>query len=230
MSRPSSILVIAAHPDDEILGCGGTIARHRKQGDRVMVLILADGVGGRSASAGTVSPKEVAARRDCAQRANRVLGVEDLELLSYPDNRMDAAPLLDIVQDIEKTLALCKPAVVYTHHGSDVNIDHRRVQDAVIAACRPQPGHPVKQLLFFETPSSTEWRPPSSLPPFEPQWFVDISDSLALKLEALAVYEAELREFPHPRSLAAVEHLARWRGATVGLHAAEAFVLGRSIH
>ena len=225
----SSVLVVAAHPDDEILGCGGTIARYRKEGHPVSLLILADGVGGRQESGSAPKAIELEERQRCARRANSLLGVDDLTLLSYPDNRMDEVSLLDIVQDIERALGRCKPAIVYTHHSSDVNIDHRRVHDAVITACRPQPGQCVRKLLFFETPSSTEWRPATSLPSFEPQWFVDISDTLALKLQAMAAYGPELRDFPHPRSLAAIEHLARWRGASIGLSAAEAFVLGRLI-
>ena len=219
------VLVIAAHPDDEVLGCGGSIARHRAAGDAVAVLIMADGVGSRS---GTDAPA-AAARQQCAQQAAKILGVQDLTLLAYPDNRMDEATLLDVVQDIEKVMARCVPDIVYTHHAGDVNIDHRIVHDAVIAACRPQPGHTVKQLLFFETPSSTEWRPPASHAVFAPNWFSDISATLELKLQALAAYAPELREFPHPRSLQAVEHLARWRGASAGLAAAEAFELGRLI-
>jgi LmbE family N-acetylglucosaminyl deacetylase len=119
--------------------------------------------------------------------------------------------------------------MVLTHHAGDVNIDHRVVHDAVIAACRPQPGYSVKELLFFEVPSSTEWRPPGSAEPFNPNWFFDITSTLATKMEALRAYEAELRAFPHPRSLKAVEALALWRGATAGVEAAEAFVLGRKI-
>jgi len=223
----NSILVVAAHPDDEVLGCGGSIARHRKQGDAVSVLIMADGVGSRTENA--QSDTAASERQQCARRANAILGVGDVTLLPYPDNRMDEVALLDIVQDIERAMARSKPSIVYTHHAGDVNIDHRRVHDAVIAACRPQPGHSVRQLLFFETPSSTEWRPPASHPPFAPNWFSDISDTLVLKLEALAAYAPELRDFPHPRSLVAIEHLARWRGASAGLAAAEAFELGRLI-
>jgi len=218
------VLVVAAHPDDEVLGCGGSIARHRAAGDAVAVLIMADGVGSRS---GADAPP--AARQQCAQQAAKILGVQDLTLLAYPDNRMDEATLLDVVQDIEKVMARCLPDIVYTHHAGDVNIDHHIVHDAVIAACRSQPGHTVKQLLFFETPSSTEWRPPASHAVFAPNWFSDISATLELKLQALAAYAPELREFPHPRSLQAVEHLARWRGACAGLAAAEAFELGRNI-
>lgn len=221
----SSILVVAAHPDDEVLGCGGTIARQCAAGHRVAVLILADGVGSRDGAAGS----ELAARQSAARAANAILGVSDLTLLTYPDNRMDQVALLDVIKDIEQAIQRFQPDTVYTHHAGDVNIDHRRVHDAVMAACRPQPGHCVRQLLFFETPSSTEWRPPISQPIFSPNWYEDISASLALKLKALAVYDVELREFPHPRSMEAIKHLAAWRGASVGLHAAEAFELGRLI-
>lgn len=222
------VLVVAAHPDDEVLGCGGTIAWHRKAGDHVTVLIMADGITSRATGSGVMA-EALEARRRSAQHANDILGVSELTLLSYPDNRMDAAVLLDIVQDIEKVLARCRPTTVYTHHRGDVNIDHARVHDAVVAACRPQPKHSVRKLLFFETPSSTEWRPPASRSIFAPNWFVDISASLSSKQEAMAAYAVELHDFPHPRSFQAVEHLARWRGASVGLSAAEAFELGRLI-
>lgn len=223
------ILVIAAHPDDEVLGCGGTIARHHQMGDTVSVLMFTDGVGSRSNAPQPGASEGLAERRACAERASTILGVAHLEMLSYPDNAMDTVPLLEIVKAIEAALDRAQPNIVYTHHASDVNIDHRRVHDASIAACRPQPGHVVEQLLFFETPSSTEWRPPASMSCFAPNWFVDISDTFSAKLDALRAYAPELREFPHPRSLEAVEHLARWRGASVGLAAAEAFELGRNI-
>lgn len=223
------VLVVVAHPDDEVLGCGGTIVRHCRQGDQVSVMILADGVGGRSGTARSPDRSEVEDRQQCARRASAILGVNDLTMLSYPDNRMDGVELLDVVQDIERLIKRYRPTVVYTHHDSDVNIDHRIVHDAVITACRPQPGSTVGKLLFCETPSSTEWRPPQSRALFSPNWFTDISETLTVKLEALAAYGSELREFPHPRSLQAVEHLARWRGATAGVAAAEAFVLGRVI-
>ena len=147
-----SVLVVAAHPDDEVLGCGGTMAWHRRAGDSVAVLILADGVASRGGAVATAIDE----RREWARRANAILGVTDLTLLSYPDNRMDALALLDVVQDIERVMARCRPTVVYTHHAGDVNIDHARTHHAVITACRPQPGNAVHQLLFFETPSSTE--------------------------------------------------------------------------
>jgi LmbE family N-acetylglucosaminyl deacetylase len=119
--------------------------------------------------------------------------------------------------------------VVYTHHAGDLNVDHQRVSQAVMTACRPQPGCAVKKIAFFEIPSSTEWQSPSSGPAFAPNWFVDISGTLDTKLKALKAYHGEIRPWPHARSYEAVEHLARWRGATVGCDAAEAFVIGRKI-
>ncbi len=224
----SSVLIVAAHPDDEVLGCGGTIARHVQKGDAVSVLILADGVGARSPQESKL--KEILSeRRQSAEKACEILGVTNLDLLGYPDNAMDTVPLLHIVKDIEKAIERHRPNIVYTHHSSDVNIDHRIAHDAILAACRPQQENPVRQIMFFETPSSTEWRTPQSTPIFSANWFVDVSDTLKIKIEALKAYSRELRDFPHPRSLEAIEHLARWRGATAGLKAAEAFELGRLI-
>jgi len=137
--------------------------------------------------------------------------------------------LLDVVKIVERELAAARPELVYTHHSGDVNVDHRIAHDAVIAAVRPQPGNRVRGLYFFETPSSTEWRPPTSMRGFEPAHFVDVSRTLDRKLAALRAYDSEMRAWPHPRSYRAVEHLARWRGAIVGVEAAEAFETGRSI-
>ena len=132
-----SVLVVAAHPDDEVLGCGATMARHVAEGARVTVLLMADGVGAREPAD---RAEELAARQAAARRACGELGVTEMTLLPYPDNRMDQVALLQIVQDIEKVIRACQPDTVYTHHAGDVNIDHRRVHDAVVAACRPQPG------------------------------------------------------------------------------------------
>ena len=221
-----NVLVVAAHPDDEILGCGATMARHVAEGDRVTVLLLADGVGARDPENQALA---LAERQGAARAANKILGVNEVTLLTYPDNRMDSVAFLDIVQDIEKVMRNCKPEIVYTHHAGDVNIDHRLVSEAVVVACRPTPGFSVRQLLLFETASSTEWRPAACNVSFAPNYFVNISNYLALKLEALDVYAEELRDFPHPRSKMAIAHLAAWRGATVGVEAAEAFELARAI-
>jgi len=226
---PSHVLVVAAHPDDEVLGCGGTIARLAGEGAEVRILILADGETSRPAAAGAGKRHAIEQRNEAAEKACKVLGCAAVEVLTLPDNRLDGVELLDVVQRIEKAIEKHKPERVFTHHSGDVNIDHRVVHDAVIAACRPVPGHPVRELFFFEVPSSTEWRPPGSAASFHPNCYFDIGATLHKKREALQAYASELREFPHPRSLEGVEALARWRGATVGVAAAEAFVLGRAV-
>lgn len=228
VTKMNNVLILAAHPDDEVLGCGGTIAKLADEGATIHVAFLVDGVFSRTGDAGT-QQAELAARRTAAQKSCDILGVKSVFFGDFPDNRMDTIALLDIIKPIEELIAKHQPEVVFTHHAGDVNIDHRRMHEAVVTACRPQRGHPVKTLLCFEVPSSTEWQLPGSAPVFAPNWFVDISDTLERKLAALDAYAAELRAWPHPRSRQAVEHLARWRGATVGVDAAEALMLGRQL-
>ncbi len=226
----SKILVVAAHPDDEILGCGATIAKHVQHGDEVHVVILAEGVTSREAvRSRETHQEELSQLAQAAHRANTVLGVHSLTLHDFPDNRMDSLDRLDIIKAVEAYVHQIKPDIVYTHHVGDVNIDHRRIHEAIVTACRPVPEHAVKTLLLFEVASSTEWQPPASAPAFSPNWFVDVSVTLEQKLKALAEYESEMRPWPHARSMKALEHLARWRGATIGVEAAEAFMLGRKI-
>jgi len=224
------VLVVAAHPDDEVLGCGGTIARHVKSGDEVHVVILAEGVTSRDIK------RERANREDelsdlamVAKQANQVLGVHSLSLHDLPDNRLDSIDLLDVIKLVEDHLQAIKPDILYTHHAGDLNIDHRRIHEAVVTATRPQPGQSVKTLLFFEIQSSTEWQTPGSAPAFTPNWYVDVSTTLAIKMNALILYKSEMRPWPHSRSSEAVEYLARWRGATCSCEAAEAFMVGRQI-
>ncbi|BAN36702.1 N-acetylglucosaminyl-phosphatidylinositol de-N-acetylase family protein [Sulfuricella denitrificans skB26] len=223
-----SILVLAAHPDDEVLGCGGTLAKLADEGATIHVAFLADGVFSREGDAG-VQQAELTARRAAAQKACDILGVKSVFFGEFPDNRMDTIALLDIIKPIEALIARYHPDTVFTHHAGDVNVDHRRTHEAIVTACRPQCGHPVKTVLCFEVPSSTEWQLPGSAPVFSPNWFVDISNTLDRKLAALNAYAAELHAWPHPRSLQGVLHLAHWRGATVGVDAAEAFILGRQL-
>jgi N-acetylglucosamine malate deacetylase 1 len=227
MSR--RIAVIAAHPDDEVLGCGATIARHSAQGDEVHVLIVAEGATSRSASRDRQeSNDQLSQLAASAHRANELLGTTNLELLEFPDNRMDSVDLLDVVKAIEAFLARSKPHTVYTHWPFDLNVDHRIVSEAVQTACRPVPQSMLEQMLFFEVPSSTEWSVCAGKA-FEPNHFVEASATLDLKIQALAIYASEMRPWPHPRSFEGVESLARWRGASVGMKAAEAFVLGRAL-
>jgi len=225
----SRIAVIAAHPDDEVLGCGGTLARLTREGHQINILLMADGERSRENAEQSIDSALLSARNIAAERACKILGCTSVKALNLPDNRLDGLDQLDIVKQIEHFIERYQPSTVFTHHAGDVNIDHRVVHDAVIVACRPQPEHPVKELLFFEVPSSTEWRPPGSAVTFTPNVFFDISQTLDLKLKALQIYEKELRNFPHSRSLKAIEALARWRGATVGVEAAEAFILGRKL-
>lgn len=223
-----SVLILAAHPDDEVLGCGGTMAKLADLGTAIHVAFMADGVFSRAGSV-EEQPVELLARRSAAEKACGILGARSVNFGDFPDNRMDTVAMLDIAKAVEKLIAEFQPDTVFTHHSGDLNIDHRRIHEAVATACRPQCGHPVKTLLCFEVPSSTEWQLPGSAPDFAPNWFVDISGTLNRKLAALDAYAGELRAWPHPRSRQGVEHLARWRGATVGADAAEAFVLGRQL-
>ncbi len=224
-----SVLVVAAHPDDEVLGCGATIAKHAKAGDAVHVLILAEGLTSRDAVRDKAKHKAgLSALTFSAQKANRLLGVRSLFFEGFPDNRMDSVDRLDIVKAIEAVKKKVKPVIIYTHHADDVNIDHRCVHDAVTAACRPQPRETVKTLLFFETPSSTEWQMRGKRGVFHPNWFEDVSSTLSVKMKALKAYHSEMRPWPHARSYRAIESLARWRGSSMGTQAAEAFVLGRN--
>ena len=218
----SDILIVAAHPDDEVLGCGGTIATHVANGDSVNILIIAEGATSRTQNESTPRPSDIKGQ---ARKAARTLGVSDLNFLDYPDNKLDTVPLLDVVKSIESEVSSKNPKVVYTHHGSDLNVDHRIVSQAVVTACRPQPWSSVSCVLAFEVLSSSEWGTPVTGPIFNPNYFKDISQCLDKKLEALKCYDSELREFPHPRSLRSVETLARLRGSNSGVEAAEAFEL-----
>lgn len=225
-----TVLVVAAHPDDEVLGCGATIARHAALGDRVHVLIVAEGATSRGALRDRRANGPALSRlADCAHRAAAILGARSVTLEDLPDNRLDSIDLLDIVKLVERHVGRLSPSVIYTHHPGDLNVDHRAVHDAVATACRPLPKAAARRLMLFEVPSSTEWQLPGLRVPFQPNCFVDVRKTLALKLKALRVYAEEMRTFPHPRSLHAVEHLARWRGASAGLAAAEAFVVAREI-
>ena len=221
------VLVIAAHPDDEALGCGGTLAKHVAAGDEVNALFMSDGVTSRNKI--THLEEGMSRRQDAAYRAAGVLGIRNLNFGDFPDNQMDTIPILDAARLVEGALTEFNPTMIYTHHAGDLNVDHRLTHAAVMTACRPQPGCKVQTILTFEVPSSTEWNTPPGGVPFAPNWFVDISRTLSMKLAALNEYSEEMRSWPHPRSLDAINHLARWRGATVGFEAAEAFVLSRHI-
>jgi LmbE family N-acetylglucosaminyl deacetylase len=225
-----TILAVAAHPDDEVLGPGGTLARHAAEGDAVHILLLSEGATGRDQSRDTSARAgELEALRAAARSVATVLGAAPPRFAGLPDNRMDSLDLLDVIKAVEGVVDELAPEIVYTHHGGDLNVDHRLTHQAVVTACRPIPGASVRAIYGFETLSSTEWASPDSTTPFQPQRFVDISPHLETKLRALEAYEVEMRPFPHPRSVEGVTALARLRGATVGVAAAEAFRVVREL-
>jgi len=207
------------------------MARYANEGAAINVAFVGDGVSSRGDVQGdsALFRTELAQRRAAAEAACGILGATVVSFGDFPDNRLDTVALLDIVKFIERLLGQYRPDTVFTHHAGDLNIDHRRVHQAVETACRPQPGAPVRTIASFEVPSSTEWRLAGGCAVFTPNWFIDISQWLDHKLRALDVYETEMREWPHPRSRRAVEYLARWRGASVGVDAAESYILGRQL-
>lgn len=219
-----NVLIVVSHADDEVLGCGGTIANHVAKGDVVNVVFMADGVGSRAQN----DSNELRCRNQARDVALRILGVKHWYALNFPDNRMDSVPLLDVVQALEPIVQQVQPTRVYTHHRGDLNVDHRVTHQAVMTACRPVPGSSVREILTFEVMSSTEWAS-SDTAIFVPNAFVDITDYLLKKLEALAAYDMEMRPAPHSRSVGHIEALARHRGNCVGVEAAEAFEMVRVV-
>jgi len=225
-----TILVISAHPDDEVLGCGGTIVKHVYDGNEVHVLILAEGMTSRDYKRDRIGrEQDIAKLKDMTNEAHKILGTCSTKLLDFPDNRMDSVDLLDVIKVIENEINEINPEIIYTHHSNDLNVDHRITHQAVFTACRPEPGAIVKKIYCFEVPSSTEWQVHMANNTFMPNTFVDISDNLEQKLDALKAYKSEMKKWPHSRSIKAVAHLARWRGASVGFDAAEAFSLSRDL-
>ena len=223
-----SVLVVAAHPDDEVLGCGGTIKKITKTGVHVNIIFISDGVSSRKMSIKKLK-NEISERRKASIKACKTLGANKPIFYDFPDNALDTVPLLKIVKLISNNIKKYKPSTIYTHCSNDLNIDHNIVNKAVVTACRPLRKNPVKTLLFFEIPSSTEWQIVNRKKQFIPNWFENIDNELKTKIKALKIYKKEMRKWPHPRSSRGVKVLAEWRGATSGNKAAEAFTLGRKI-
>lgn len=217
-----TVLVVAAHADDEALGCGGSLAKHVASGDEVHVIFVADGVTSRSGA----GQEEMVHRKQATENARNILGISTMAFLDLPDNRLDSLPLLDIVQPLEALIGKLLPEIIYTHHYGDLNADHRLVHQAVMTACRPLPGSTVKEILTFEVTSSTEWSSPG-LAPFLPNLFVDISAYVEIKMQALEAYALEMRAPPHSRSAEHLRCLAKHHGYSSGVYAAEAFMVMR---
>ena len=218
------ILVVAAHPDDEILGLGGTLIKHVNQGDEVFCLILGEGVTSRE----HYGQDELDSLYDQCSRAGKIIGFKKIFLSKLPDNKFDSIPLLDITKEVEKYLKDIKPDIIFTHHEYDLNIDHQRTFQAVLTACRPCNSDCPKQLLTFETLSSTEWQK-KDCKQFRPNVYTDVENEIHKKIDALNEYKSEIREYPHPRSTEGIKILAQFRGLESGLKYAEAFCLVRHI-
>lgn len=224
-----SILVIAAHPDDEVLGCGGSIARFAREGRDVHVAILGEGITSRYTEREKADPQLIEALREDSRSVARRLGVRGLHQYSLPDNRFDSVPLLEVVKLIEELIAEIEPVTVFTQHGGDLNVDHAIVFRATMIATRPMAGCSVREVYAYAVASSTEWAFQHFAPPFRPDTFVDISDTLQAKIDAMQAYESEARPFPHPRSPEALQAAAAYWGSAVGLAAAEPFECVRAI-
>jgi len=223
------LLVVVAHPDDEVLGCGATIARLTQEGHEVYIAILGEGITSRYQQREQADRSLVEALHARGRQVAELLGVRDLFLYNLPDNRFDTVALLDVVKIIEELIERLKPEVIYTHHGGDLNIDHVVTHRAVLTATRPVTDQPVQEIYAFEVPSSTEWTFGQFQPAFRPNVFMDISDTLEAKVQAMALYESEVRPFPHPTSSVALRASARRWGSMAGVEAAEAFELIRAI-
>lgn len=223
------VLIVAAHPDDEVLGCGGTVARMVREENSVYIAILGEGITSRYDERERADRGLVDALHARSRKVAEVLGATELFTYDLPDNRFDTVPLLDVVKIVEGLIESLKPEVIYTHHGGDLNIDHQVVHRAVLTASRPLAACPVKRLYAFEVPSSTEWSFGQLRPVFRPNVFTDISATLEIKIEAMEFYEDEARQFPHPRSPETLRAIARKWGSTAGMEAAEAFELIREV-
>jgi LmbE family N-acetylglucosaminyl deacetylase len=215
-------LIIAAHPDDEILGCGGTIKKLSSEED-FYVLILTYGVENRY-------PKEMETRlKENARKANKLVGTKEVFFENLPNQGLDAIPILDVITTIEKYMSQIKPDRVFTHHGGDLNRDHRVVHEASMVATRPISGQCAKQVYSYHVASSTEWNQIKEEDIFIPNVFIDISDTISAKIGAMKCYSSECRPFPHPRSPEALEVYSQYWGITVGMKNVEIFRLIRDL-
>lgn len=221
------VLVVSAHPDDEVLGCGGTVANLAQQKHEIYTLILGTGIAARHGKDKAKKIKYLCKLlRKQLFSANKIIGVRKVFPYSFPDNEFDTVSLLDIVKVIEKIKNDIKPDIVFTHYEKDLNIDHRITYKAVLTATRPMPRETVKEIYSFEVLSSTEWNFPNR---FSPDVFFDIGNTIKLKMQAMKTYKSELRKFPHPRSVEGIKMIAKVWGMKVGLEYAEAFKTVRII-
>ena len=222
------ILVFAAHPDDELLGCGATLLKYQKKGFKIKIFFFGDGESSRDIDKKKIF-KSIINREKQAEKVSKKGKFEKPIFKRFPDNRLDTVPILDIVKFIEKQIRENKPEIIFTHFENDLNLDHQIINRAVITATRPKPNLKLKKILLFETLSSTEWKFSNKTKVFNPNYFVDISKTLNHKIKSIKCYKEEVFKWPHPRSEKGVKTLAMYRGQSVGLKFAEAFQLLRNI-
>ncbi|MFQ5866774.1 MAG: PIG-L deacetylase family protein [bacterium] len=217
------ILVIAAHPDDEVYGVGGTIVKHIREGDEVFVCILTDGASTQYPGNKTM----IKQKKEEARKSTEILGIKKIYFFDLPDMQLDTIAHVKVNKAIEEMISRIMPDIVYTHYWGDVNKDHRVVFESTMVAVRPSFKHTIKRILLYETPSSSEWNAPILTDKFIPNVYVDISETISKKIEAMKAYESELREFPHPRSIEAVTTYVKKNGLVIAKEAAECFLLIR---
>lgn len=222
------ILVIAAHPDDEVLGMGGTIAKLTSQGKEVHLLIVTD--GSTSQYKGSENIGEILySKKQETKKSSDILGIKSIMYGMLPDMKLDVTPHIDVNQVIEKAIDFIKPDTVFTHFWGDVNMDHRCVYNSTMVAVRPVKSQCVKEIYCYSVPSSTEWSPATTPTIFMPNLFVDISKEAQMKYKAMLAYKTEIREYPHPRSVEYLKKDDEATGLRIGIKAAESFVMIRKL-
>lgn len=222
------VLIIAAHPDDEVLGLGGTIAKHTKNGDEVHLLIITDGSTSqykKSKELSKIIDNKKKETEDCA----KILGISTIIYGNLPDMKLDITPHIEINEVIENAINIIKPDIVYTHFWGDVNQDHIQVFNSTLVAVRPMVNQSVKEIYCYNVPSSTEWGSYNQFVAFSPNTFVDISKYFDIKQKAIECYKTELRNYPHPRSIECIKNYDKDCGLKVGVKMAESFVMIRNI-
>ena len=227
------IMIVVAHPDDELLGLGATFHMLiNKYNVKPHVVILGEGITSRSEKRDTKAwENELKIHRKNIKEAHLAIGYNTCSIYDFPDNRFDAIPLLDIIKVVEKEKSEFNPEVIFTHHGGDLNIDHKRTFEAVLTCCRPLQDEKVKTIISFETPSGTEWTSPTDPKRFLPNFYVSVDEvDVEAKIKGMEKYEFERREYPHPRSPEALRIIAQRWGILVGSNFAEPFCLIRSVN
>ncbi|MFC2132963.1 PIG-L deacetylase family protein [Bacteroidota bacterium] len=230
--RNNRIMVVVAHPDDELLGCGATMHKLIHENDcYIRAIVLGEGITSRSEESNTEKWKEkLLIHKKNIDTARLAIGYTSVKTYNFPDNRFDSIPLLDIVKVLEKEKHDFQPEIIFTHHGGDLNIDHQRTFEAVITATRPIKGEVVKTIITFETPSVTEWRASSDPRHFIPNFFVEVTEKeMEAKIKGMEGYKFEKRKYPHPRSPEALKILAQRYGVMIGSDYSEAFQIIRMI-